>query len=386
MRKKSDLTRFPREFKKKVLQSVDWDFVVIVIVSLLIHVFIVLFFVTHLPKVLQPETYTQIQEQYANILLDRDSVGERLIGTEGTVPSVSDVMSGGAAGGVEGGGGVPAEGGGGGAGFSGAGGSGGSAESSLPTMGERSARREGAGSGRGRSVQDVATDVGNAGFLGILSSGSGFVSSDYVDGINTYGDAVNSRLGRVLSSLDGADIGRRRGGRGGGTGGGSGPAGGRVIRGTRRERRALSIDELIGSVTPTGEVSFKDIKRANESFEKVAHTQENKPPVPVTPEEREHLRRKPEDVQAIINKHRMAITDCYKRLLKSNPSLKGKVEVRFAVNPEGEVSWVEKVASTINNEHLINCMLARIKNWNDFGYGDPTAPDEVYRQVFTFGY
>ncbi|MBN1997487.1 AgmX/PglI C-terminal domain-containing protein [candidate division KSB1 bacterium] len=384
--KKSDLTKFPREFKKKRLQSIDWDFVVIVIVTLFLHILFVLIVITHLPSVLQPDNYTQIQEQYASILLDRDSFGERMISSAGTMPSASDLIGGSRGGGGEGGVGIPAEGGGGGADFSGAAGSGGSAESRLPTMGERSARRDGAGSGRGRSLQDVTNDVGRVGFLGILSSGSGFVSPDYVDGINTYGDAANTRLGYVLSSLDGGKIGRGRGGPGSGSGGGTGPAGGRVLRGTRRERHALTIDELIGNVSPTGKVAFKDIKRANESFEKVAHTEEIKPLVPVTPEEREYLRRKPEDVQAIINKHRMVITDCYKRLLKSNPSLKGKVEVRFAINPEGQVSWAEMITTTIQNEHLINCMIARIKNWNDFGFSDPTAPDEVYRQVFTFGY
>ena len=88
----------------------------------------------------------------------------------------------------------------------------------------------------------------------------------------------------------------------------------------------------------------------------------------------------------IVNQHRPAIIDCYKILLRNNPNLKGKIEVRFAINPDGRVSSVEILESTIRIERLQACVINRIRNWNDFGYGDPTAPDEVYRQVFTFGY
>ncbi len=173
------------------------------------------------------------------------------------------------------------------------------------------------------------------------------------------------------------------------SGNGSGPrdgsAAGRVVRGTRRDSRALSVDDLIGALQPTATIEFDKTNR-NESYTALASAIDRKPPIPTTPEEKEQLRRKPDFVQGIINRHRIAITDCYKRLLRTKPSLKGKVEVRFAINPEGRISWVEILDSTIEEAELDSCILVRIRNWNDFGFGDPTAPDEIYRQTFTFGY
>jgi hypothetical protein len=254
-------------------------------------------------------------------------------------------------------------------------------------MGEMAARGRAGAGGRSTSMADVADEVGNIGFLGILTAGSGYIPAEYISGITNYGDAQNERLGSVLASLDGLSVGR--GGGGGGWGEGAeffDPTAYRGPTGSRREARALSVDELLNTVQPRGRVDFKGVQRTEASYEDLSIDLPTRPPVPVTDEEKERLRRKPEFVQTIINKHRLAITDCYKRLLRGNPNLKGKVEVRFAIDPDGRVSWVEIVDTTIDDESLRNCMMSRIRNWNDFGYGDPTAPDEIYRQVFTFGY
>ena len=268
-----------------------------------------------------------------------------------------------------------------------------SAEARLPTAGEMALAGRTGGSRRATTVADVANAVSSVGFLSILTAGSGYVPQDYINSISSYSDAENDRLGEVLSGMDGVRVSRGPEGKGwagsgsGGSGSGSedGLVGGRVVRGTRRDARALNVDDLIGALQPTASIEFDKINR-NEGYTALAGAVDKRPPIPTTPEEKEMLRRKPDFVQGVINRHRIAITDCYKRLLRTRPSLKGKVEVRFAINPEGRISWVEIVNSTIEEPELDSCILLRIRNWNDFGFGDPTAPDEVYRQTFTFGF
>ena len=87
----------------------------------------------------------------------------------------------------------------------------------------------------------------------------------------------------------------------------------------------------------------------------------------------------------VLMAHNPAIRDCYKVHRKRNPGLRGKIIVRLAVDPNGAVSRVEIVESNLNSPELESCILSKIRRWNDFGFGDPTADDEVYRQVYTFG-
>ena len=382
--------KFPREFRKKPRQSFDRDFLLILLLCLFFHFGLIGYLLRHLPMELPLKSIAKIQAQFATTFLNR---------TQGTIEmSAANLMRKGGEGMISGAGGGAAEGGmagggrsGRGAGSEGFGADYGGREAGLPTVGELAARRGGRG---GRSIDAMADEMGAVGLLGVLTSGSGYVPGDYIEGITNYGDAENARLGTVLSSLDALSISRGRGGKGFGAGGGDGTGGGdgegsgaaKALRGGGRKVRAIDVEDLLTNVQGTGKVEFKDIDRTQQSFVQISKNIPPKPPVPVTAEEKASLRRKPEHVQAVIDRHRMAITDCYKNLLKNDPFLKGKVEVRLAIDPEGKVSWVEVVSSTFNDKSFEECIMAKIKNWNDFGYADPTAPDEVYRQVYTFGY
>jgi len=91
-------------------------------------------------------------------------------------------------------------------------------------------------------------------------------------------------------------------------------------------------------------------------------------------------------IAAVVFKHKPAIQDCYLRELRRNFSLKGKVVVRFIVTPQGNVANAEIVSSTLNNESVEDCMLDRIKRWNDFGPGLPKEKEAAYKQTYLFGY
>ncbi|HNR68053.1 MAG TPA: AgmX/PglI C-terminal domain-containing protein [bacterium] len=379
---------FPRELRRRNFTPADRDFLVILLISLFLHIALVLFFKSRLSTVIRPELISEIQKRYAKIVLEREELPliEQPIAFEPTAEKEpTDLLYTP----------IPGVGGGAGAGFGeGVGAPGGrlSPEERLPEAGAMAAAGRAGGVAGGRSMGELAGEVGSVGFLGLLTSGSGYVPESYIGDIDVSGRTQNQRMGDILSSLDAMSVARGPGGKGwgtgeGGSGGGDGGGtGSRVARGTRRENRAMSIDDLLGALEPTGNVAFENVDRSREGYENVASSIGRRPDTPQTEEEKKRLRRSPDFVQAVINSHRMAITDCYKQILRNHPGLRGKVEVRLAINAEGSVDYVELLQSNIENREMIDCILQRIEQWNDFGFGDPTAPPEVYRQVFTFGY
>ena len=96
--------------------------------------------------------------------------------------------------------------------------------------------------------------------------------------------------------------------------------------------------------------------------------------------------RRPEHVTAILLSHNRAIQDCFNYAVKTDPGLKGKIEVRISVNPAGEVSNVQIVESTIRNESMLRCIVNRIRRWRDFGECDESVGTLSYRQSYVFGY
>jgi TonB family protein len=91
-------------------------------------------------------------------------------------------------------------------------------------------------------------------------------------------------------------------------------------------------------------------------------------------------------VTAIVISHSPAIQYCYERELKRNSDLKGKIAIRFTINPTGGVSDVKIISSTLENENVERCILARVSRWDDFGVIDPSLGNTTFRQVYTFGF
>ncbi|MBD3375716.1 AgmX/PglI C-terminal domain-containing protein [candidate division KSB1 bacterium] len=378
---------FPKQFRKPFGQFTDWKFLLTVLIVLFLQIMLIVLFKSRVPLQIQPEMISDIQRRYAKTVLERDlspfPAPPQTEGLDSQPVQLGDVLfapvqPGGLGQGEAVQPGIAAD-----AGpFS-------SPEASLPEAGAMASAGRSGGAGRSRTMADVASEVGNVGFLGLLTSGTGYVPEDYVSDISSVGESESQRLGEVLASLDAVQVSRGPEGKGwggsDGKGNTNGPTGNRVVRGQRRAERAMSIDDLLGTLQPAAPIEFENIERTGD-FERVASTIDKKPDTPVTEEEKERLRRKPDHVQSVINRHRPAITDCYKTALRTFPKLRGKIEVRLAIDPEGRVSWVEMINSTLKNQSLESCILNRISQWNDFGFGDPTAPDEVYRQTFTLGY
>jgi outer membrane biosynthesis protein TonB len=58
-----------------------------------------------------------------------------------------------------------------------------------------------------------------------------------------------------------------------------------------------------------------------------------------------------------------AIQNCYEKELKRNPSLKGKVVVRFSITPSGRSGDIEVEENTLGNEGVASCIRTVIRGW-----------------------
>ena len=59
-----------------------------------------------------------------------------------------------------------------------------------------------------------------------------------------------------------------------------------------------------------------------------------------------------------------AIQNCYERELKRNPSLKGKVLVRFTIGTNGRTTEIEIEENTLGNPAVGSCIQSLIRTWS----------------------
>lgn len=74
-----------------------------------------------------------------------------------------------------------------------------------------------------------------------------------------------------------------------------------------------------------------------------------------------------------------AIQNCYEKELKRNPSLKGKVVVRFSIKPTGRTGDIEIEENTLGNEAVGSCIRTVIRSWIF-----PFKPDDEVPVAYPF--
>jgi hypothetical protein len=94
--------------------------------------------------------------------------------------------------------------------------------------------------------------------------------------------------------------------------------------------------------------------------------------------------RSQEELSRIINQHNKAIEYCYKKEVKSNPSLKGDMDVEFIIEYNGRVKEVRIVRSSIYSKKIEKCVSTRIKGWRFKTIGQHEGDVKV-RQKYIFG-
>lgn len=68
-------------------------------------------------------------------------------------------------------------------------------------------------------------------------------------------------------------------------------------------------------------------------------------------------------IQRVIRAHLNEVKYCYESVLAKQPTLAGKVTVRFAIGGSGAVNRVETLDSSLGNVGVEACLATRIKQW-----------------------
>jgi outer membrane biosynthesis protein TonB len=71
-----------------------------------------------------------------------------------------------------------------------------------------------------------------------------------------------------------------------------------------------------------------------------------------------------DEIARIIRSHLGEIRYCYERQLSADPSLQGKVQVRFVIGGEGSVLERQVNQSTLSNGFVEGCILQKVSTWN----------------------
>jgi TonB family protein len=356
--------RIAREFRKPFFQDWDRRFIFILMISLTIEIFTISLLSSTPVTGYSEREIARLQKRFASVILgDTDQpLGNAMVAsTQTSTPAdeedgsgESDSEEGSREG--EGSGDDSGEG----RDDSGSG-SEGTVEPRRPTRTEAAELRR-------RNREAISEQVSNRGLLGLLTgtgtAAEGQAVQDMFSGPD--GGGVGQDLDKVLASVDGLST--------SGTSGLGSEGSGEGVRGGRSGSNA-NIDDL---VTDLGSAHSQSLSRKGELLIETPEGEEGRG--------LKSAHRNSEAIQAVLYKHVNAIRYCYERELKRNPNLKGKITVRITIAPNGHVTEVTIVSSTLNNERVERCILARIRLWKDFEPIDSADGDVTIRYSYAFGY
>lgn len=344
-----------KDFRWSFFQKLDTKFFLILILSIIAESIIVSIFASRPVDEYSKEEVIKIQKQFASFILKEEAVKDETAfssRSEGSADVSEDE------------------------GTSETGENDSAAESK--TASEKSSEGERIYSGgrtsaeaRRKAIEKVSREVSSKGILGLLTGSGETTASEGVlsifNGRNS-GSNIDEDLDALLTSVDGL---RTLKGSGESGTGGSGSAQGRRTRSNKR----VNIDDLVSD----------DDGYKSESFKSKGELKiETAPESAGDGQKRQY--RSAESLQEILMSHNKAVKYCYERELKRYPSLRGKIIVRITVNSSGQVVKASIVSSTLNNERVERCILARINNWKDFKKIDESGGDVTFRQTYIFGH
>mgnify|MGYP001205422232 CR=1 FL=1 len=79
--------------------------------------------------------------------------------------------------------------------------------------------------------------------------------------------------------------------------------------------------------------------------------------------------RSEEEITLVFDRHKSQLQSLYNRARRSNPALKGKLVLAVTIRPDGSVSGVKVVSSELQDQALLDSLLARIRTFQ-FGARD----------------
>jgi len=340
------LTAFPKEFERNILEGFDRRYYLILLISFLLVYGNVIIFANK--EYSQEAINSAVKKNYLKKFYDTEFIVETP-----QEPEQSDAMSGGEEEVVEEKVDERAK-----------KNQGKRAEATGPSAADRRAARRAAASQRSAQRAAMEQSVAGTGILAELSAGGGQGSGAAVyDVLGDQGAGGVGNLDQVLggvSGLQSASSGSRRSVLGArSTGGGAGAAG---------------IDDLIeGGVGQSGSVSIKRRGKFSIKMDKGS----------VSGKGSKSANRSADAIGSVVNKHADAIENCYKKEARINPNLKGSVSMQFTILPNGKVSNVRVLKSTLRNKKVESCVQRRIRSWR-FPTIDKKEGNVTFRQKYIF--
>ncbi len=255
--------------------------------------------------------------------------------------------------------------------------SGGTGQAGAGSAGSSPGEGEGTLSSRQQMREEIDQQVENQGILGVLSSSSTNAKSSGVGDILGSGTTASQDYNNVFNNLN------KLSAKGGGVkGNGSGGSGTRT---TARGGRTTKGGGISGAISDLGATTTKNMTRTSGYIVSSL--------APISDDGKEIQMgalssgaRDIDEVNTIVQAHSPAIQYCYEREVRRNPDLKGKVVVRFTILPNGTVTKAKIISSSLNSQSVERCILSRISRWDDFGAIDPSLGNATFRQVYTFGF
>ncbi|MBN2013029.1 TonB family protein [candidate division KSB1 bacterium] len=353
------ITQLPKQFHKSLFDGWDQRFLLILLASFIVHFSTAFYFALHPPTVdVSASDIKRIQEQYASLVLKQDIVEEPEV-IESVETPITDELQGS------------------------------EEKAAKEDIGEKDAAKENVKKGpeetkvataegrkekrtagvaeRKRTREQISKEVSSKGLLGLLSGSGSAASGESVVDVLRDVESTSGNLDDVIGQIDGLKK--------AGAGDTPGARGNRSVKGNRVTSGG-GIDDLI---TDRGSAKSSDVGRGGDLVVSSISSVESADGVHTDS-------RDSDEISMVVNKHNAAIQTCYTRELKRNPDLKGKVVVRFTIEPSGKVSKVDVVSTTLNNPRVERCILSKIRRWDDFGPIDASLGSATVRQVYTFGY
>ncbi|MDZ7343277.1 MAG: AgmX/PglI C-terminal domain-containing protein [candidate division KSB1 bacterium] len=382
------LPSFPKEFNKNYVESLDRRYLIILLLTLLLEPLVIWYLLRTHPLEMSEQEIAKLQSKYADLFLSEFNV-ENVAGeaprdyallrqTAERIPEiVSETVT------AETQARVPAI----------------RPETVNPetqTMpGEhRESLRKLKALSRQLSMRTLSREVERIGLLGVITSGSGVVSYEPVNDILEFADSTAWDIDRALAEVKTLRVPRPGVDYFGPTvHAGATRNSGKVfiapkeVRGKRNTSSGVTAEEI---VTQLAEASQKMVS-PHRIFERVAPT-----PSPFGLRSRPtngSVTRDPEKIREQVLAHNPAIQDCYRYQLKNNPTLKGKITVRFTINPSGHVINAQVYSSSFTSDsmpielpEMEDCILNKVRKWRDFGQVEETIGEITLRQTYVFGY
>ena len=86
----------------------------------------------------------------------------------------------------------------------------------------------------------------------------------------------------------------------------------------------------------------------------------------------------PEQIMRVVRRNRAAVRYCYENELQRQPSLSGRIEMRWRIARTGSVSSVRVGSTTMRNARVEGCIQRQVRRWRfpepDGGEVDVTFP------------